>query len=397
MKEQLSPIQKNHSKIDEYVDRIKGGADKQSVFQGLPQSWIATIEEQLVEMQEKDMSRDLSSKISVGEVVNDQVVFTHQQEQIQKDQEKINALREQLGVIQKTTSYEGIENIKSILEKIGQDHYLFTHQTEEEVAQNIFNSEFHVSPGTGISGTMSWMGAEGVLNQIQRQMQGDAHKGYKGMFIAAVPKTILDTEGIRNKPDALEQYLMDSPTYGEKGDGDIYIPKKYNLGYLQGSVLKINDSFLGQQEFSEKSISPELKQLTDLGEKLKIIDIKYKEIEATVRSQWYQKGVLSNQANNNMLDQINKETGYWAKYEFGITPDDIEKQYEGIVNSLSSKYDTSSLNDLNQKAFGSQDGFVERLAVKVQVLKKYIESGNLKPKEVKVNESPQIDFDPSWI
>lgn len=179
-------------KINEYVERIKGGENKESIVQGLSPAFVNAIEK---------------------------------------------ALKPE-GV------YEGIENMKSILEKVGQTHYLFTHQTEEGVAQDIFNSQFHTSPGNGISGTMSWMGSESVLNQIQRQLKGDAHRGYKGMFIAAVPKAVLDTQPVKNKAEAFEYYLLESPLYGQIGNGDMYIPKEYNFAYLQGDSLTVNKDFI---------------------------------------------------------------------------------------------------------------------------------------------------------
>ncbi len=102
MKEQLPTIQTPNPKIDEYVERIKGGADKESVLQGLPPSWIAAVEGKL------------GSKIEVTEQVVDSEIVTQQQEEknkkVQKEQEEINRLREQLGVIPKTATFEGLEN-----------------------------------------------------------------------------------------------------------------------------------------------------------------------------------------------------------------------------------------------------------------------------------------------
>ncbi len=182
--------------------------------------------------------------------------------------------------------------MKSVIEKIGKTHYLFTHQTEESVAQKIFNEEFHTSPGNGISGTMSWLGSEGVINQIQRQLQGDAHRGYKGMFLVAIPKELLDT-GSRNKADALEEYLMDHETYGKYGNGDIYIPKEYNLGYLQGSVLHVNPAFVEAVENNSENITTNqelesiVKEVKEISHELDQLLVKKQQLLDEVKTQWH--------------------------------------------------------------------------------------------------------------
>ena len=76
MKEQLPTIQTLNPKIDEYVERIKGGADKESVLQGLPPSWIAAVEGKL------------GSKIEVTEQVVDSEIVTQQKEKKNKKVQK---------------------------------------------------------------------------------------------------------------------------------------------------------------------------------------------------------------------------------------------------------------------------------------------------------------------
>lgn len=130
-----------------------------------------------------------------------------------------------------------MESMKSVFENIAQTHYLFSHQTSEDVAQKIYQSNFEVSPGTGISGRLTWVGAESLLNQVQRQLAGDSHRGTKGMIIIAVPKEILDAKGIRNKAEALEDILLESDEYGKNNNPNLIIPSEYNFGYLEGTTF----------------------------------------------------------------------------------------------------------------------------------------------------------------
>ncbi len=127
--------------------------------------------------------------------------------------------------------------MKSVFENIAQSHYLFSHQTSEDTAQKIYHGSFEVSPGTGISSTLTWVGAESLLNQVQRQLAGDSHRGVKGMVVIAVPKVVLDTEGIRNKAEALENMLLESTEYGKNNNPNLVIPNEYNFGYLEGSTF----------------------------------------------------------------------------------------------------------------------------------------------------------------
>jgi hypothetical protein len=187
-------------KVQQYVDEIRSGKSKEYVLGGAPKSMVDAVEKELA----KDGSENTIE---------------------QEDLEKVH----------------GIENMKSVFEAVGKTHYLFTHQTGEDTAKNIYNSNFQVSLGTGISSTLSWVGPDNALNQIQRQINGDAHRGYKGMFVVAIPKELLDQPGtMRNKAEALELILSESPDYGKDGNPNIVIPSEYNLGYLQGEDFYFN-------------------------------------------------------------------------------------------------------------------------------------------------------------
>lgn len=90
MKEQLA-IPVGGNKIDEYVKRIQAGEKKESIMQGLPQSWVSMIENRL------DKVLDKGDKVSAAPAVATPEVVDHAQKQ-KEEQEKIEVLRSKLGV-----------------------------------------------------------------------------------------------------------------------------------------------------------------------------------------------------------------------------------------------------------------------------------------------------------
>jgi hypothetical protein len=186
-------------KVQQYVNEIRSGKSKEYVLGGAQKS--------LVEAVEKELAKD-----------------------------DIEQFEEQAGL----EKVHGLESIKNMFNEIVGEYYFFTHQTDEETAESIYNSNFEVSPGTGISSTMTPSSVDALINQIERQIQGDSHRGYKGMFIVAVPRAILDAQQIRNKADAFESLLLESPDYGKNGNSNLIVPNEYNLGYLQGEDFYYN-------------------------------------------------------------------------------------------------------------------------------------------------------------
>lgn len=270
------------SKIEEYVQRIANGEDKDFVLQGLGPAFRDPVEAKLLEMQpvpqevkpiehipsttgsqeHQDATAiyntfvDLGNALSAGLAENFDPKIVQYVAEIKSGKSKeyvlggapksmIEAVERELAKEQHTDleKVTGIEAIQAKILAIADTHYIFTHQTDEAVAKNIFESNFEVSPGTGITSTMTWQSGEGAVNQIQRQLDGDAHRGYKGMFVLVIPKQLLEN-GSRNKGEALEDMLLESPEYGKDGNPNLIIPKEYNFGYLQGEDLYINKLFV---------------------------------------------------------------------------------------------------------------------------------------------------------
>lgn len=113
MKEQLSKIQTPNQNIDRYVAEIKAGANKEYTLKGLPESWISAVEAKLATEQVQESSESVPAVVSAVDSIqgqmNPEIVTQQQKEKIKKEQEQIDVLREQLGVIQKNKSPENIE------------------------------------------------------------------------------------------------------------------------------------------------------------------------------------------------------------------------------------------------------------------------------------------------
>ncbi len=237
-------------KINEYVARIEAGEDREIVLQGLGPAFRGAVERALGIPE--SVNKEVEPIVPESAPAKD-IAFSEYDVDIQKDIDAnhIAKLREELGITKSAENNKGsiekvtgIENIASVLQEITKTHYIFTHQTANDTAKQIFESNFEVSPGTGILNTMLFVGAESGTNQIKRQLEGDAHRGYSGMFIMAVPKNILDQSPRSNKTEVLEDILLESPEYGKNGNSNIVIPKEYNFAYLQGEDLYVNKALL---------------------------------------------------------------------------------------------------------------------------------------------------------
>ncbi len=397
-------------KINEYVERILNGENKESVLQGLSPSFISAVEKKIShESGGNSKENDLSiSQTTLQEKTEDQMVLRQQKENDRLD--KIEELRTLLGANKNTLenlgdsteAYDGIENIKQVIENVGATHYLFTHQTDESTARSIFESQFHVSPGTGISSTMTWLGADGVVNQIERQLKGDAHRGYKGMAIVAIPKEVLDAVGVKSKADALEQYLMEHPSYGQNGSADLFIPKEYNLGYLEGSVLNVDKNFVKNDRSQEvsKDLEPAIQRINDLVHKIDVMNKKQKEISDKTKVEWdslYGKmNPLSNQQLINMNNQSAERFWDWVNYESGNSPERMIIEFNEMIEGLRVKYDLDDVGGLEVEKYHSRSTFdIGRMKEYLEVLQKSIKNG-LKEKILPVVKSPE-DYDASWL
>ncbi len=182
------------SKIEEYIERFKKGESLES-FGDIPESWKKEI---LARGENNLESSEIHTAI-------------------------------------------GIESIENVLEDVAQEHYIFTHITAPDVAQDIYNSQFEYSLGTGLSGTMTFTGGNGAIEQIKKILNGESpHRNLTGMFILILPKKLLPSPGpdVKINSDTIENFLIDR--YDSMAEGKI--PKEFNFGYLKGDTLYYKNS-----------------------------------------------------------------------------------------------------------------------------------------------------------
>jgi hypothetical protein len=305
-------------KINQYVREINNGQSKDKILQGLPQSFIDAVESKIssqspvqgkTEEQKKvdqikdffdlgDMSNIVSAQEQKFQDYADRIKNGEPKEKVLQGLPKsmtdsVERILNSESEIKKVTieKITGVENMKHMVLEVGKTHYLFTHQTDEGTAKKIFESNFEVSPGTGINSTMTRLGSDMVINQIERQIGGDSHRGYKGMFILAVPKEIIDALPGYDKSDAFEDYLLQSVDYGKDGNPNIVIPDKFNFAYLQGEDLFVNQAFdkeIGTKEivFEEHNMD-ELSSISDSSSH-ELVTLENMEDDPELRKKWEQ-------------------------------------------------------------------------------------------------------------
>lgn len=93
------PLTGGEQKIEEYVTRIKDGESKDSIFQGLPQSFASAIEKRLSEKVEEETEELREQDAQMLATLQEQeTAVTEQAERRQVDHKRIEELRHELGV-----------------------------------------------------------------------------------------------------------------------------------------------------------------------------------------------------------------------------------------------------------------------------------------------------------
>lgn len=127
----------------------------------------------------------------------------------------------------------GEKAITDVITTLAEDNYLFTHVTSEQDAKNILANGFTVSLGKGISSTLTQLGLDGAMAQINSLINGEiVHRDLNNdsVAIVAVPKAAIDATEGNTISDKFENWLVENNHINEKGD--LAIPKDLNAGYL---------------------------------------------------------------------------------------------------------------------------------------------------------------------
>lgn len=103
---------------------------------------------------------------------------------------------------------------------------------------------------------------------------------------------------------------------------------------------KLNITESATTHESQEDIGKVVTILDGVIEKTKQYEEAKKKITEEITKQ-FQKGLtpISNQMNDRMWEKINKEVGYYAKYNLGFTIDDLNRQMKDLTENLRRKYD----------------------------------------------------------
>lgn len=145
-----------------------------------------------------------------------------------KKQQEIDKLNEEYSSVS-----TGSKSIRDTISSLAEDNYLFTHVTSEEDAKNILANGFTVSLGKGISSTLTQLGLEGAMAQIDSLINGEVvHRDLNNdsLAIVAVSKSAIDATDGNTISDKFENWLVENNHINT--NGDLAIPLDLNAGYL---------------------------------------------------------------------------------------------------------------------------------------------------------------------
>lgn len=245
-------------KLEKRIDRWeKYLQEKQQLTNMLTQATerFNVLQSLYVEVQNDIADIENYEPVSDTDVIEEDSPFD-EEEQIAEEKISDDSQMEEAFVPGEQAAEKSIEQKRQELrEKINSfpDDMLFmTHVTRDEWAKSIFNGQFKYNLGTGLNGTFGvGVGKETIFNILSDMLDGNSpHQGYLGMFIAAIPKSELQSIG-RMTADNIETYLME--VYPEMAEGKI--PTKFNFAYFADGELNIKGE--EQQAAPEATPAPE--------------------------------------------------------------------------------------------------------------------------------------------
>ena len=189
-----------HSKILEYIERVKAGQTIES-FGEIPESWKSDIQNGLKAAElKKDIERTMEQPLS-------------------------------------------LEALGSKLHELSSRYHFLTHQTFADVAKKI-NEEGFLFQAGGLNTTTTYEGPDSIMLALERMEEGESHRGSDGMLIMAVPKDEFASYGARFSPDAFADMLVETQLDAIAASGDLRVPTRYNLGvYDKAAGFVLNPAY----------------------------------------------------------------------------------------------------------------------------------------------------------
>lgn len=127
-------------------------------------------------------------------------------------------------------------NLKRQIEALPDNMIYGAHVTGDEVAKQIYDSQFNFNLGTSLNGTVGLTNKQGLLDLMNNLLDGKSpHRNQFGVFILAFPKSEFGETSAERKVnlDTIESDMLDN--YPEFVQGKI--PTKFNFGYFKDGVL----------------------------------------------------------------------------------------------------------------------------------------------------------------
>jgi hypothetical protein len=190
---------------------------------------------------------EIESQMSTATTAT-QEILQPQLDAIVSDLESLREIVPQQEVTEQTQTPVGEANIHDYISSLSQDNYLFSHVTTEGNARSITEGGMSISPGTGISSTLSQLGASSVNGQITRLMNGEVvHRdtNNNSLAIISVPKAEIDAMSGKDVAEKFENWLAENGHINK--EGKYAIPQEFNAGYLSGDSFITNKAAQNQQ------------------------------------------------------------------------------------------------------------------------------------------------------
>jgi hypothetical protein len=127
-------------------------------------------------------------------------------------------------------------NLKRQIESLPDNMIYGSHVTQDDVAKDIYDSQFNFNLGTSLSGTVGLTNKQGLLDLMNNLLDGKSpHRNQFGVFILAFPKSEFGETSAERRVnlETIENDMLDN--YPEFAQGKI--PTKFNFGYFKDGVL----------------------------------------------------------------------------------------------------------------------------------------------------------------
>jgi len=137
--------------------------------------------------------------------------------------------------------------LKKQIEALPDDMIYGAHVTGDDVAKNIYDTQFKYSLGTALQGTIGLTSKKGLLDLMNNLLDGKSpHRNQFGVFILAFPKSEFGENSADRKVnlDTIESDMLDN--YPEYLEGKI--PTKFNFGYFKDGILSTKNAELATLE-----------------------------------------------------------------------------------------------------------------------------------------------------